>query len=1206
MTTRIRPHLPPLSIAAALLLLILFSPAALAQFSNRDVSSRSLPARVLNLNQNESANPAGLVSYWKLDGDALDALGTHDGTFFGDPTEIPGQVNQAYDFDGDDYIDLGPDGFGITDAFTITAWVKWGVDAIDLAVFSSSFVDHGLGIDEGRRISLRSNAATVTMQGWQCCEADGYLELYPTGDDDGTLWGGTIDEWHFLAMRLENGILSVFVNDALQAQGDVGGSGVLNPNITSNHLGYHVEGWTMQGAIDEVTVFNRALSDVEIETLRLNGVGPLDRDGDGVDDETDNCPSEPNPGQTDGDGDGLGDVCDNCPTAYNPDQLESEVPAGIVSYWKLDGDATDAAGGNHGTSIGEPVTVAGQVNQAYYFDGDDAFDVGTDDFGITDAFTVTAWVNWETEFGDRAVFSSNSFNEHRRISLRSNAVTVMMEGSQCCEGNPGYLELYPDFAPDDFQYLWGTTVNEWHFVAMRLDERELSVFVNGELNAQGTVEGGSGYLSSDIEVNYIGARYDDWYMQGAIDEVTVFNRALSEAEIEALRQAGLAGRGYSQADGFGDECDNCPTIYNPDQQDSDGDGFGDVCDNCATDANPGQEDADGDGFGDVCDGCPDDPDQDDQDGDGIADGCDNCPADANPNQQDQDNDTLGDACDNCPSIFNPDQFESEAPEGIISYWKLDGDAADAADGNDGTLFGDPVWTTGIVNEGLLFDGIDDHVEIPHAENLNFGSDDFTIIAWIYPTAFTGNHGLNAIVTKHTGDEASWLFRIATDLDGIPRVNFEIVHPILRYYGGTEVTLNEWHHVAVKRTGNDYTLYFDGQEDGTFTNDKIFTTEEPVRISDQGNVDDERFTGMIDEVAIYGRSLSTAEVEQQYVNGLNGRGYSDADGFGDACDNCPFVHNPDQQDTDGDGSGDACETCPLDPDNDEDTTPPVVIAELIAVSGDDDDDDEESGGFEVRCTVTDTCDDAPSITRIIVIPDFDNPTFKFKTKNKKRLTFKPNRNEVVVQGPDPQAFWAGVEAAGGIDVENAQVLSLGDDDDDDDDDNGGHIVYRFDKQGALRGVRGDDAPILRCTATDASGNTASDEATPGSDDDDGDDDDGDDDDGDDDDDDRIGQAGEQAGALEVAAEVPEEYVLEGNYPNPFNLTTTIRFGLPEPAQVKLTVYDVLGRRVRVLVDAMRAAGMHEMIFDAGGLPSGIYLYHLETPQGNFIQTMQLIK
>ena len=98
----------------------------------------------------------------------------------------------------------------------------------------------------------------------------------------------------------------------------------------------------------------------------------------------------------------------------------------------------------------------------------------------------------------------------------------------------------------------------------------------------------------------------------------------------------------------------------------------------------------------------------------------------------------------------------------------------------------------------------------------------------------------------------------------------------------------------------------------------------------------------------------------------------------------------------------------------------------------------------------------------------------------------------------------------------------------------------------------------------------------------------------------------ATALAEVAEVPLSFALSGNYPNPFNPETTLRFEVPAAAHVKLAVYDVLGREVRVLVDGIREAGRHEVTFEAAGLPSGMYLYRLETPQGSFTKTMQLIK
>ncbi len=90
------------------------------------------------------------------------------------------------------------------------------------------------------------------------------------------------------------------------------------------------------------------------------------------------------------------------------------------------------------------------------------------------------------------------------------------------------------------------------------------------------------------------------------------------------------------------------------------------------------------------------------------------------------------------------------------------------------------------------------------------------------------------------------------------------------------------------------------------------------------------------------------------------------------------------------------------------------------------------------------------------------------------------------------------------------------------------------------------------------------------------------------------------------EIPRDYTLSQNYPNPFNPTTTIEFAMPNSGSVNLTVFDILGRRVAVLVNGKMTAGRHSVSFQASSLPSGMYLYRLTTPAGALTQKMILLK
>ena len=76
------------------------------------------------------------------------------------------------------------------------------------------------------------------------------------------------------------------------------------------------------------------------------------------------------------------------------------------------------------------------------------------------------------------------------------------------------------------------------------------------------------------------------------------------------------------------------------------------------------------------------------------------------------------------------------------------------------------------------------------------------------------------------------------------------------------------------------------------------------------------------------------------------------------------------------------------------------------------------------------------------------------------------------------------------------------------------------------------------------------------------------------------------------QIPSEFVLEQNYPNPFNPSTTIRFTVPKREHVNLTVFDFLGREVKVLLNQEEGQGSYQVKFDGLGLPSGTYFYKLQ--------------
>lgn len=90
------------------------------------------------------------------------------------------------------------------------------------------------------------------------------------------------------------------------------------------------------------------------------------------------------------------------------------------------------------------------------------------------------------------------------------------------------------------------------------------------------------------------------------------------------------------------------------------------------------------------------------------------------------------------------------------------------------------------------------------------------------------------------------------------------------------------------------------------------------------------------------------------------------------------------------------------------------------------------------------------------------------------------------------------------------------------------------------------------------------------------------------------------------DIPQNFGLGQNYPNPFNPTTSFTYNVPQTAEVKLEVFDMLGRKVKELVNERKAAGSYTVSFDASDLSSGMYIYRLQAAETVLSKKMTLIK
>jgi cysteine-rich repeat protein len=383
--------------------------------------------------------------------------------------------------------------------------------------------------------------------------------------------------------------------------------------------------------------------------------------------------------------------------AYNPGV---DLEAGLAAYYPFEGNADDASGnGNDGTEHGGVDYDGGVIGLAANFDGiDDSVSVpDSNSLDLTTAGTLSAWVR--THAYDLSVPNHRSIVTKAIGSSQGRVSYHLLYGTHDSYGG-AYLQGY---AHDGYVNTMAVADansqsvqdGEWHHVSFVWGGPSAWLYADGELVAREATSAGGAFANSFPL--YIGSFYYDpagWlYTKADIDEVRIYNRALSEDEIEELADATLCGNGTLDPgeacdDGNTADGDGCSSTCQ--LEDSDGDGVPDNQDIC-----PGFDDnvdSDDDGVPDDCDPCPLDA-ENDADGDGLCESDDNCPAVANANQNDLDGDGTGDACDpdidgdgvangndNCVFDMNPEQDDFDGDgAGDVCDTDVDGDGVLDAD-----------------------------------------------------------------------------------------------------------------------------------------------------------------------------------------------------------------------------------------------------------------------------------------------------------------------------------------------------------------------------------------------------------------------------------------------------------------------------------------------------------------------------------------------
>jgi hypothetical protein len=440
------------------------------------------------------AVPSGLVSWWPGDGNANDIQGSNNGALMNGATFAGGRVNQGFSLDGNSFVSV-PDSLSLKpQVLTIDAWIKTPGVGGALATFIAS--KSGSADGQGYEFGLHSSGRLrFTLN-----DAVGGADLLGS-----TIVGDNM--FHHAAATYDGVTMRIYVDGQLDAEKTIATTIVYpdGPPFLIGGREYIFIPGHWYGIIDELEFFNRALSQSEIQAIFNAG------------------------------------SAGRCRTCTPP-------PTGMAAWWPGDGNTNDIQGSNNGALMNGATFAPGMVGQAFSLDGvDDFVQVpDTPTVSITGAISMDAWI--------------------KPNSMLGSAQTIISKYNTACpvlgtEQRSYILRVEPDgrlrfcLYPGDGNYRCVDTASPvisagvFTHVAATFDPltQSMKIYVNG-LEVSAPLVGGSVNVitisDSDTPVtigrNFCATTLD--HFGGLIDEVELFNRELTSSEIQAIVNAGNAGK----------------------------------------------------------------------------------------------------------------------------------------------------------------------------------------------------------------------------------------------------------------------------------------------------------------------------------------------------------------------------------------------------------------------------------------------------------------------------------------------------------------------------------------------------------------------------------------------------------------------------------------------------------------------------------------
>jgi len=268
-------------------------------------------------------------------------------------------------------------------------------------------------------------------------------------------------------------------------------------------------------------------------------------------------------------------------------------------------------------------------------------------------------------------------------------------------------------------------------------------------------------------------------------------------------------------------------------------------------------------------------------------------------------------------------FAQDFNSNLVGHWKFDNNFNDAtSNANHGAGYYGVGFTNGVgglSNTALLFDGIDDYVQIPNHAAYNFGTGEYSLGMWVKFTYIPDGWSSCLWCPNSYPHPIVNMYFEYFNHGSVLSLGASSVWPA-QLNAVTSPQLNDgiWHHIFYTRSGVTQTVYVDGIQAVQNSFSPVLNVNNTRNIGVGRNetvasgVHAYFYAGSLDNIRYYNRALTACDVMTLYNFEHDNSLDADYDGIADICDNCPVNSNPNQADSDGDGIGNVC-----DPDGDGD-------------------------------------------------------------------------------------------------------------------------------------------------------------------------------------------------------------------------------------------------------------------------------------------------